>query len=273
MSELEPNRGRDPAMADARWNYLCKVGGWAALIAVFIFRRWLGSEFLLLRAIGVIRFGPKAPPSSVVDWFALLHSNRLVGLTLLNFFDIFNYALVGLMFLGLYAALRRVNRSSMTLAMALGFLGIAVYFASNQALALLSLSDQYAAAATDAQRSMFLAAGQALLAIHDQNAFHQTALGFLLVTLAGLLISIVMLRSSIFGKGTAYTGFLANAFGLGYPLGVAFAPNPLVVPVAAISLSFSACFLVFWYIGIARRLLQLGAGKPVGRNRGIIEAS
>jgi hypothetical protein len=35
----------------------------------------------------------------------------------------------------------------------------------------LSLSNQYAAAATDAQRSMFLAAGQAMLAIYQGSAF------------------------------------------------------------------------------------------------------
>lgn len=53
--------------ADPRWNSLYKVGGVAAWIAVLIFRRWLGEEFLLLRAIGIIRFGPREIPSSVID--------------------------------------------------------------------------------------------------------------------------------------------------------------------------------------------------------------
>ncbi len=183
---------------------------------------------------------------------------------MLNVFDTVNYALVGLILLGLYAALRRANRSYMTLATALGFVGIAVYLASNQAFSLLSLSDQYAAATTDAQRSMFLAAGQALLAISNPNVLGPGTIGFLLVTLAGLLISIVMLQCNIFSRGTAYTGLMANVFGLGYPLGIALAPKTVVIPAVAVSLSISACFLVIWYALIARRLFQLGYGKPEG---------
>jgi hypothetical protein len=202
-SQVELNRGNDPHGPDSRWNSLYKVSGAAALIAVLIFRRWLGVEFLLMRMLGIIRFGPSTMPSSVSDWFTLLQTHRLVGLTLLNVFDIVNYTLVGLIYLGLHAALRRANKSYMTLAAALGFLGIALYLASNQAFSLLSLSDQYAAATTDAQRSMLLAAGQALLAISNPNALGPGTLGFLLVTLAGLIISIVMLQTSIFGKVTA----------------------------------------------------------------------
>jgi hypothetical protein len=262
MPQLEPNRDSDPNTADPRWNSLYKLSGAAALIAVLIFRRWLGEEFLLLRSLGIIHVGPRALPSSVIDWFTLLHTQRFIGLTLLNVFDLVNYALVGLMFLGLYASLRRVNRSYMTLAMALGIVGIAVYFASNQAFSMLSLSEQYASATTDAQRSVLLAAGQALLAISNTGVFGQTAISFLFVNLAGLIISMVMLRSGIFGKATAYVGILANGFGLGYPIGLILAPKVLVL--AVISLSASACFLVIWYIQIARRLFQLGYGKPHG---------
>jgi|SRR5271167_994267 len=257
MSQLQPNRVSDRDTPDPRWNRLYRAGGVAAWIAVLLFRRWLGEEFLLLRAIGIIRFGPRSIPSSVINWFTLLHTNRLVGLTLLNAFDMVNYVLVGLIFLGLYAALRQANRSYMTIATSLAFVGIAIYLASNQAFSMLSLSDQYAAATTDAQRSMLLAAAQTLLAIHDPNALGPGALGFLLVNLAGLIISGVMLRSNVFGKTTAYAGILANAFGLGYPFGVAVVPKTVVIPMVATSLSVSACFLIIWYVGIARRLSQL----------------
>ena len=176
---------------------------------------------------------------------------------MLNVFDMVNYLLVGLIFLALYAALRQVSRSYITLATAVAFVGIAVYLASNLAFSILSLSDQYAVATTDAQRSMLLAAGQALLAIHDPNVLGPGAMGFFLVTVAGLIISAVMLRSGVFGKITAYTGILANAFGMGYPIGVAVAPRTVVIPMVATALSVSACFLIIWYVGIARRLRQL----------------
>ncbi len=263
MPQFELTRTSDPDTAETCWNSLYKVSAVAALIAALIFRRWLAADFLLFRAIGLIRSGPTRMPTSALDWFTLLHTNRLVALTFLNVFDSVNYVLVGLIYLGLYAALRRANRSYTTLATALGFVGIAVYLASNQAFSMLLLSDQYAAATTDAQRSMFLAAGQALLAISNPNVLGPGAIGFSLVILAGLIFSIVMLRSSIFAKGAAYTGILANGFGLGYPLGITLAPKTVVIPTVAISLSISALFLLVWYVCIARRLLQLaGYGKP-----------
>jgi hypothetical protein len=137
MSEL--NRGGDPQV-DVRWRLLLKLGGWAALVAALLFRRNLAEEFLLLRLSGIIHSGPQAFPATAADCLTLLRAHPLIGLTFLNLFDMVNYALVGLIFLGLCPALFRVNKSAMTLAMALTFVAVAVYFASNQAFALLSLS-------------------------------------------------------------------------------------------------------------------------------------
>ena len=136
MSQLQPHRVSDRDTPDSRWNRLYKVGG-VTLDRCAALRRWLAAEFMLFRGIGTIRFGPRTMPRSVIDWFTLLHTNRLVGLTLLNAFDMVNYVLVGLIFLGLYAALRQANRSYMTIATALAFIGIAVYLASNQSFSML----------------------------------------------------------------------------------------------------------------------------------------
>ncbi len=235
----------------AVWIGLFRVGGVAALIAALAFRRNLGSEWMLLRSLGLISAGPLTSPATMRDWFALLQNDRVLALTLLNLFDMVNYALVGLMFLALCVALRRVNRSAATIAAALSFVGVTIYLASNQALTLSSLSNQYAAATTDAQRSLLLAAGQAVLAIH-QNAGYEGSgiyLSFFLVTMAGLIISVVMLRSEIFSMITAYLGLLANGFGLGYYIALVFAPTLIALPI-----SISAVFLLAWYVLIGRQL-------------------
>jgi hypothetical protein len=177
---------------------------------------------------------------------------------LLNVFDLVNYALVGLIFLALYGVLRKSHPSAMVFAATCGLVGIGVYLASNQTFSMLSLSNQYAAATTQVQRAMLLAAGEALLAINNPGGVYQGTgiyLSLLLVTLAGLIMSFVMLRSSIFGKVTAYVGILANTFQLGYFIALIFAPAILVFfPVLA------APFRVIWYVLIARKLFQLGAG-------------
>lgn len=246
------------ATVDFACRGLYRAGAAAALMAAVIFRRNLDAEWMLVRMAGMINVGPPVSPSTVMDWFRLLQQNRLLGLTLLNLFDLVNYALVGLIFLALFAALRRASPSWMVIAAALGFAGITSYFASNQAFTMLSLSEQYAAATTGAQRAMFLAAGQAVLAIHRNASFAGSGiyLSFLLVSVAGLIISAVMLRSSIFSKGTAYMGILANGFGLGYYIVFAFASALVFIP-----LSISAIFLLIWYLQVGGRLWALGSHR------------
>jgi hypothetical protein len=249
---------------DPAYKSLYKIGAAASLIAALIFRRNLDAEWMLLRGVGLIHAGPLAPPSTLVGWFTLLQQNRLLGLTLLNLFDLVNYALVGLMFLALLVALRRTSPSWMVIAAALGFAGITLYFASNQAFSMLSLSNQYAAATTDAQRAMLLAAGQALLAIHHNASYVGSGiyLSFLLVSVAGLIISAIMLRSNSFGKVTAYMGILANGIGLGYYVTLSFAPALGFVPI-----SISAIFLLIWYLLVGDRLWVLGSNRTTGALR------
>lgn len=137
---------------------------------------------------------------------------------------------------------------------ALGFAGVVTCFAANQAFTMLSLGRQFAAAA-DPQRSLLLAAGQAVLAVSHGNGYEGGGLylSFLLVTVAGLMISVVMLRSRILGKATALFGILANAFGLACYAVLLTAPGFVALPI-----SLSSVFLLIWYILLGLRLLRRG---------------
>ncbi len=218
-------RANDTAIEDSAWKTLYCIGGAAALIAALIFRRNLGAEVSL--------FSGQMPPVAAGDWLALLQSDRLLGLTYLNLFDLVNYALVGLMLVTLYPALRRVNQRFMAIAVSIELIGVAVYFASNKAFSMLALSGGYAAATSDAGRATFLAAGEALLAINNPGAtYHGTGIyaSLFLVTLAGLIVSVVMLRSDLFSRATAYLGILAHVLLLGYFVALIFAPSLTFVP-------------------------------------------
>jgi hypothetical protein len=252
---------QDAAATEFGWRGVYRLGGAAALIAAVFFRRNLAEEYLLCRLLGIFPSGPKGLPGSALDCFNVFHSHRLIGLTLLNLFDIVNYSLVALIFLGLYAALRRVSRGLMMLAMALALMGAAIYFASNQAFAMLALSDRYWSAATDAQRTMLLAAGEALLAIQNTAATYGSGIyiSYLLVNVAGLIAAAVMLRSPAFGKTSAYAGIVANVLGLGYYVTDSLAPALNAIPISA-----AAPFLLIWYLRIGWRLLRLGTGREIG---------
>ena len=72
---------------------------------------------------------------------------------------------------------------------------------------MLSLSDQYAAATTDAQRSMYLAAGQAMLATFEGTAFQ---VSYVLASVAGIVIGAVMLQERYLSRVAAYALILGD---------------------------------------------------------------
>jgi hypothetical protein len=249
----------DAQAADPRWRGLYIMGGVAALLAVLIFRRSFGTELVTFGGFGVFDV-PTAQPSTSAGWFALLQDDPLLGLLLFDVVDMINYALLALVFLALFAALHRANRSAMIIATAFGLVGTGVYLASNHALAMLSLSRQFAAATSDAQGAMFLAAGEALLAIYNPGSIQRGTgfyAGYGLVILAGLIISVVMLRSQVFSKATAWVGILANALVLVDFVILAFVPAIYGWPTAT-----SALFRVTWMVLIALGLFRLALRKP-----------
>jgi hypothetical protein len=246
---------------DASWPLLYKTGGVAALLAALLFRRNISAEYTILRMFGVFQYGPKAPPGDAAGWFSLLQSNPILGLTLLDLFDLINFALLSLVYLALYGALRRTKKSAMLVATAFGLAGMAVYFASNQAFAMLTLSNRHASAATASQQAVFLAAGEALLATHGIDGIHRGSgmyLSYLLVSLAGLIISLVMLKSKAFGKAVGWIGIVAHGAYLIYFLLIIFTPPPEIV---AIPPSVSGLFMLVWNLLVGVKLLRLGSGR------------
>jgi len=224
------------------WTTLYRVGGLCALTAAA-----LEVAAVFLSIIFTRRFAGPAS-DAVVEWFTLLHDHRFVGLIYLGILDLVAIALMSVMFLALCVALRRNHESSMAVAGALAFLGIAVYLATTTVFPVLSLSDQYETATTDAQRSQLVAAGHAVLSIGGIGTGAYMA--FLLMGIAGLMISVVMLRTSIFSRFAAYSGIVANVATLAYYA------VPLVAPSAAlIFLWISGLLFLIWMILAGYRLL------------------
>jgi hypothetical protein len=78
----------------------------------------------------------------------------------------------------------------------------------------------------------------------------------------GLIISIVMLRSNIFSKVSAYVGIVASAllFFAG-DIGTAIFSSLNTI---AILIGIGYVLWMIWFFLIGRRLFQLGHGKPNG---------
>jgi hypothetical protein len=222
---------------------LFKLGAVAALIVAVV-------------TLGEVIFQAISPlPGTVVEWFDLFQRNRLVGLIEFWGLEVVMYIMFIIIFLALYAALKQVDHPRAMIAAAFAFIGIGIFLATNNPFTMLSLSDQYTAAATDAQRSIFVAAGQALLANTNQRTVGGFNMGLFLVSIAGLIVSAVMLRSQSFGRRIAFVGMAANALSLIDYLRQALTSSEIV---AVLVILPNAILLIVWYVLIYRRLYRFG---------------
>jgi len=219
-------------MQTSDWNWLFRIGGYAAM---FMF---------LLIPIQIVIFIVSPPPQTVLDYFTLFQHNRLLGMLDLDLLLVVDNLLSIPLYLALYIALRRKNEPWMLIATSFGILSIILYLVSREAtFSMLTLSDQYATAATEAQKQILQAAGQVLLISYNGTVFN---ISYILGAAALIIISVIMLHNDLFSKATAYLGLAANIIAFG-----------LYIPVTGIYISiFSVLFLWIWDLLVALRLLR-----------------
>lgn len=140
------------------WRGVLRVGGWAAL----------GSVALIVIQIAVFAVWP--PPETVPDVFDLMVRSPILGLLSMDGLYLVNNLLVLLVYLGLAVALWEVSRSAVALVLALGFIQMAAYFASNPAVEMLTLARRHGRAG-ESERAILLGAGEATLAAWTGTAF------------------------------------------------------------------------------------------------------
>jgi hypothetical protein len=237
---------------DAVREGIYKIGGAAALICALMYLVTLGIYIPANRA------GP--PPGNVLEWFTLFQTGPFTGLFFLGLADVVIMILWGPMSLALYKALKQSSKSWSMIAVIFVFVGMTVYLATNAAFSMLSLSHQYAAATLETEKSMYLAAGQAILAVSEGTGGRFA--GMPLAWLAGLILSVLMLRSKAFNKATALVGIL----GLGLLiLSVPFAvyttsgsTTALLSAITAVTYIGGGLLSLAWYILVGLKLARLG---------------
>lgn len=219
---------------DTSWCGLYKLGGATALVS------------LILIPITIAVYFIWPPPDTVVGHYLNIQESLLVGLLGMDLLYLLSNILLIPTWLALYVALRRTNESLMILAITLGLISIMALIASRPILEMVSLSDRYAAAMTEMEQGIYLAAGEVMMALYQGSAF---SAHYILGTSGLLIISFVMLQSELFSKRTAHVGIAANVITLGY-----------YVPAIGVYISiFSVFFYFAWYLMIARQLRQLAA--------------
>jgi hypothetical protein len=230
--------------SNTHWGGLYKIAGVSALILLV----YSLVTMALLVAIGGM-------PETAQAGFDLLAENRSIGLLRLDALTILLLPFYYPLLLGLYGALRGMDGEKPLLSLVLGLAGVTLVLATPSAFSFLTLSDKFAAATEEAQRTLLLAAGEAMLASdlwHGSGAL----VGGLLMQTSTLILSAVMLRSAAFGKATAWVGVVMHGLDLLHIAAGFFLPAAGVV----LMMVAGPLYLV-WFPLLARDFIRLAKDK------------
>jgi hypothetical protein len=244
LSQVLPTPLTDQSAIDSRWRGFYLVAGITALLVILL----IPAEVIISLLPGVEDV--TAHTVTPTDWFTLLQNHPFLGLRNLGLLNIVGAFFLVPTMLAIYSLLRRNHPAFAALAAILFFVGVAVYFAGNRGFAVLSLSRQYGSAATDAERSLLAAAGQAMVAEGQSRS------GLPLIEFACGLMSAIMLGGTVFSKTTAVAGILGNL--LMMVVEFAFTPSHGVGLVVAAA---GGLAMMSWYLLVGGRLIQLSRGK------------
>jgi hypothetical protein len=224
-----------------------RLGGMAAVLL---------TVYSIVTMIAMVILG--GIPGTAGEAFRILQEDRLAGLIRLDLLTVIAMPLYYLLYAGLCALAWKAGRTHAVLAAALVGIGVTLVLATPSAAAMVHLADRYAAAATEAQRDLYLAAGEAVLA---SDMWHGTGalLGGLLIPSAGVVISAVLPRRTVSGKWAAYVGILTNGLDL-IRIGIGFFSPAAAIAVMAVA----GPLYLLWFPLVARILFQTGrtAGGP-----------
>jgi hypothetical protein len=219
-----------------------------------------GTTALLITLAGLIdaltSMGIEARANStvnIIEWFTLFQTNRFAAFSSLGLINIITISLDIPIYVAFNLAHRKGRQGLTAFASILFFIGAAVYFSSNTVFSLFALSNQYAIA-SELQKPLLEAAGQALLA-QGADLTSGTFIGLVLIQIAGLLITSLMLRGIVFGKWIGRAGLAGFSLMTIFFILTAFAPEHYTIAMA-IALP-GALTLMAYQIMLALRFFKL----------------
>jgi hypothetical protein len=193
-------------------------------------------------------------PDSGKAWIELLQNNHLKGILLLSIPTFIGTILYLFSFLSLNNILQKVNVALAQLATLFAIIGSIFLLSSHIAYPILYINNQYENTTHESQRI------SAINAIDERliSSGIGLNLGGFFVEGALVLFSILMIRSSEFGKVTAILGIIGH--GLDF---IRIGMNLMLIPegISAILLIIGCVPQLIWIILVGIRLIQFGMKK------------
>lgn len=200
--------------------------------------------------LGVVWTPPDFAPTAAVaeSMLHMVQTSPVRAFVTLDGLMVVDYLLLIVVYLALYAALHEREPSLMTLGTGFALTAAVLYFTANPSITMFVLASGYQAGAAEA--AGIVPAAQAVLATFEGTAFitHYVVMG-----IAGILVSVAMIRGPIFSRATGIAGVLQGAMML---VPVTFGTIGLVFAVGSL-----VPFIV-WFALLAPRLWRMAGEAP-----------
>ena len=215
---------------DNGWNQLYKIGVWGAYLSLAII------------PLSVVAFFIWPPfPDNIVE---IIAGSKFAGLMSLDFLYLVGNFFAIPIYLVLFVTLFKTNKSLSVLSLAFGFIGFISLTIARPTFELINLVGQYQAAVSLVQKEQILTSFHVLLAYSHGTSF---SIHYIIGTLSLLLSAIIMLKSDIYSKSTAYVGIATCIFTFTY-----------YVPVIGVYLSLlSVVGYTVWWAKLGRTFRQI----------------
>src|SRR6266498_4968582 len=248
MTTSKQSEAGENGNAESQWRGIYIIGGITTIIGLI--------GIVLDVVFGSVTGGNlSALPQTAVERFTQFQINPLLGLYNHDLLNIINQMILIPAYFALYAAHRKTNNAYALLALIIFLVGSTIFITTNSALPMLELSHKYASATTESQKTLFAAAGEAMLARGAHGSLG-VLIGFLLPNIAGLIMSFAMLSGKVFNKTTSYFGIVGSIFIMLYIILVTFAPG--IKDMATAFAMPGGLLSIAWMILFALRLFRLG---------------
>jgi hypothetical protein len=233
-----PRAAPDPDVpaSDPEHAWLYRLGAAGALVTVL----------LIPVAVVAHLLWPPPPwaPGAAAEWFAYLRAHPAAGLLNLDLAMAVGLVAGVPLYLALYAVLRPVGPDRVLVTTVSALTATLLHLLAIAPLEVAAFGRAHTAATTELARAVYLAAGEVALSAYYGTVFHASyVLGYAAYVGVGLL----MLRSAVFGRGTAYLAVATGALGFGFYL-------PVVGTLASVLV---VLLIGTWNLVVARRLFAL----------------
>jgi hypothetical protein len=236
--------------AGSSWKWIYRFGAVAALAAMLANLLDVSFGF---GGTGIVTYGSR----SALEWFAVYQDNWFRGLYALGILNIVYMVAMLPVYLALFGAHFQKQAVGAALTVIIFITTTSIYISNNAAIPLLVLSSKYSLASTEMQRTVLIAAGEAVLA-HGEDFTAGSFIPLFLGGLAAIGISLVMLRGGVFGRTNAWIGIIGFTFLSLFTIIATFIPALYELAFYFLG-SLGGLLALSWFALVSRKLFQLAA--------------